>query len=384
MTQRGRRRAGGADGRPTVAELVGGGSRPPSRRQARRAARRGRPLWRRAGRRAFTGLVLVALLVATYYVGLVAYADNQVARADVLRPGGPEIVLADQQAEAQTFLVVGADDGGPDTVLLAHVAPEGAQSVAVVFPGDAFVDVPACSGPDGAPREPYGGTFASVFDDGGAGCLIRTVQMLTGLRIGHYVQLDLAEFPGIVEALGGVPLCLDAAVRDPSGAVDLPAGPSTIDGAETLPFLRWQTQRGTAETERIRRQQQFLGSVVDRALSPRTVIDPRRITAFLTRTADALTLDPDTSLRDLRALAGVLTDLGGESVPLLTAPIADPTYRPLTGGPAYVLLDDQLGRQLYRSIAEQTGLVLPRGSQNAQAAERASQAAAGSDPAACA
>lgn len=343
-------------------------------RRSRRKRRR-RPLWRRAGRRVFTGLVLVALLVATYYVGLVAYADNSVARADVLRPFGPEIVAPEAQQEAANFLVVGSDPAGPDTVMLAHIGPDDAQSVALVFPADAYVDVPACTDPDGDPVEPYGGAFTTVFDTGGAACLVRTVQALTGLRVAHYVELDLARFPGMVDALGGVPLCLDAALQDPATGLDLPAGTSLIDGDQTLPFLRLESEQGAAETERIRRQQQFLGSVVDRALSARTVADPVRLTGFLTGTAAALTLDPETSLRDLRSLAGLLTDLGSATVPLLTAPIADPDYQPSTGGPHYALLDDQLGRQLYRSIVEQTGLAVPRGGANAEEATRASEAA---------
>lgn len=354
---------------PTAAAATATATAPPGRRRRRR-----RSLWRRAGRRIFTALVLVALLVASYYVGLVAYADNSVARADVLRPSGPEIVLPRVQQNSENFLVVGSDPAGSDTVMLAHIGTDGAQSVAVVFPADAYVDVPACTDPDGEPVEPYGGAFSTVFDTGGAGCLVRTVQSLTGLRVGHYVELDLAAFPAMVDALGGVPLCLDAALRDPATGLDLPAGRSLIDGAQTLPFLRLEGARGPAETERIRRQQQFLGSVVDRALSTRTVVDPVRLTDFLTETADALTLDPQTSLRHLRSLAGLLADLGGATVPLLTAPIADADYQPVTGGLPYTLLDDQLGRQLYRSIVEQTGLAVPRGGPNAEAAARASQA----------
>lgn len=356
---------------PSVAELVAGNEPAPRRRRQRRS----RPLWRRVARRLFAALVLIALLVATYYVGLVAYADNRVARADVLRPTGPEIVAPQQQVDVQNFLVVGSDREGPDTVMLAHLGMEGAQAVALVFPGNAYVDVPACTDPQGHAVPPYGGAFGSVFDTGGAGCLVRTVQVLTGLRIEHYVELDLAGFPAMVDALGGVPLCLDSALRESPSGLDLPAGESLIHGAQTLAFLRLQTEQGAAEVERIRRQQQFLGSVVDRALAPRTVVDPIRLTGFLTDTARALTLDPETSLRDLRSLAGLLTDLGGATVPLLTAPISDPDYRPSAGGPAYALLDEQLGRQLYRSILEQTGLAVPDGGANAEAAARASQAA---------
>ena len=345
---------------------------PPRERASRRSRRRQRPRWRRIGRRVFTAAIVLVLVTVTYYVGLVAYADNRVQRVAALRPDGPEIVLPQQQRGAENYLIVGSDEGERDTVLLAHLSATGERALAVVFPRDVYVDVPACTGGDGEPSEPYGGAFGSVLPEVGAGCLVRTVQVLTGLRVDHYVQLDLAGFPAMVDALGGVPLCLDSPLTDPASGLDLPAGTTMLDGVQTLPFLRLESVRGAAETERIRRQQQFLGSVVDRSLAARTLVNPARLTGFARATSEALTLDPETTLRDLQRLVGLLSDLGSPGVPLLTAPIGDPDYPPTDGSPPYALLDEQRGRQLYLSIIEETALpVPPRGASPSAGGPRA-------------
>lgn len=299
------------------------------------------------------------MLVAVYYVGLVAYVDSTVQRVDVLRLSGPEIIAEERQLDAENFLLVGSDGGGRDTTILAHLSPDGSQSVVVVFPRDAYVDVPACQAAGGQPTEPYSGPFSSVIGAGGAACLVHTVQVLTGLRVNHYVQMDLASFPAMVDALGGVPLCLGSSLRERDSGLELPAGTSVIDGEQTLPFLRLETRQGPAETERIQRQQQFLASLLDRSLSPGTLVNPLRLTRFLTTTADSLTLDLDTTLGDLKSLVELLRDLNGELVLLLTAPIAVPDFSPVGSSASYPLLDEQLGRQLYESIIEDAAVGLP-------------------------
>lgn len=333
----------------------------------------GRSRRSRARRAAVGGVATLLLLVIGYYVGLLVYVDNAVERSDVLRLSGPEIISQERQLDAENFLLVGSDGGDRDTTILAHLSHDGRQAVVVVFPGGAYVDVPSCEDADGQPTEPYSGPFNTVYEIGGAGCLVRTVQVLTGLRINHYVQMDIAAFPAMVDAVGGVPMCLGSPVRDQTGALDLPMGSSVISGQQTLPLLRLETQRGSAETDRIERQQQFLAAMVDRSLAPRTVFNPVRLTQFVTAAARSLTLDPDTSLGDLRNLIELLGDLTSESVVLLTAPISDPDFTPAGSSSSYLLLDEQRGQQLYQSIIEDTAVAAPAGAPDAAEASAAAE-----------
>ena len=50
--------------------------------------------------------------------------------------------------------------------------------------------------------------------------------------VDHYAELNLAGFVELTEALGGVPVCLNRAVRDPYSGIDLPAGEQMVSGAD--------------------------------------------------------------------------------------------------------------------------------------------------------
>src|SRR3712207_9342877 len=84
----------------------------------------------------------------------------------------------------------------------------------------AMVDTPACRTLNGDLRNPTTEAFATSLLEGGPSCMVRAVQQVSGLRVDHYLGVDLARLPGMVDALGGVPVCVI-----PSAAVDAAAGP---------------------------------------------------------------------------------------------------------------------------------------------------------------
>src|SRR4029450_3605885 len=126
----------------------------------------------------------------------------------------------------ENYLVVGSGIPGEDgaasvATLLASVSAEGDRAVLVSFPPTALVDTPACRTPEGSLRDPTTEAFASSLLDGGPSCMVRAVQQLSGLRVDHYLSVDLARLPGMVDALGGVPVCVV-----PTGAPEAAAAPT--------------------------------------------------------------------------------------------------------------------------------------------------------------
>ena len=78
------------------------------------------------------------------------------------------------------------------------------------------------------------------------------------------------------------------------------------------------------------------------------------LTRFLTRAADALTVDAQTTLGDLRVLAGSLGDLSGNAVQRAVLPVAHVGYLPTGTDQAYVLLDGPATRTLFDSVIDDT------------------------------
>ncbi|MFD2090039.1 LCP family protein [Blastococcus deserti] len=304
------------------------------------------------------GAVLGVLLL--YHLGLYFYVDQKIGRVDALAVDGPEILAPALQAGDETYLVVGSGVPGQTgaasvATLLASVSADGDRAVLVSFPPTALVDTPACRTADGALRSPVTEAFASSLLDGGPGCMVRAVQQLSGLRVDHYLGVDLTGLPGMVDALGGVPVCVIPSPATAAAATPLPAGLSQVSGQAAAGYLQpgdsGADVTGTAVAERAQR---LLTSTLRAAMSTSTLVDPLALNRFLNRAADALTVDEQTTLGDLRVLAGSLGDLSGDAVQRASLPVAQVGYVPVGTDQAYVLLDGAGTRSLFDAVIEGT------------------------------
>ena len=312
--------------------------------------------------------LLVALLAsaAAYYVGLFFYLDRTIERVDALALDAPGIMSPQAQEATDNFLIVGTEASGSDdqqvvnvtSALIAHLAPERDGVVLVSLPLTAYTDVPAC--PLGEPAvlaDPYGGSLASSYDSAGAGCLVRSVQQLSGMRMDHYVELDVERLPGMVEALGGIPVCLPAELTsDDQGGV--PAGSSVLDSDQVRAILgdvdADQDPTGQLATDR---QRLLLASTLREALRPENLVNPVALTGFVSETANGLTLDTDTTLGELKDLGDKLGEFTAGDTVQASIPLTDEAYQPVDSAQSYALIDDLASRALFRAII--SGASLP-------------------------
>jgi len=113
--------------------------------------------------------------------------------------------------------------------------------------------------------------------EAGRSALVATVEALTGVQIDHFAEINLAGFVELTEAIGGVPVCLNAAVRDSYSGVDLPAGQQTITGPTALAFVRQRHGLEGGDLDRIARQQAYIAGIAQRLQSAGTLTDPGRL-----------------------------------------------------------------------------------------------------------
>jgi LCP family protein required for cell wall assembly len=306
--------------------------------------------------------VLLGLVIG-YHAGLYAYVDRSIARVGALTPEGPEVIAPQLQEGATTYLVVGTDlpgTGGPASVttLLVHVAAGEDRAVLVSVPPTALVDTPGCRADDGSLREPVSEAFAASLLAGGPACMVRAVQQLSGLRVDHYLAVDLGRLPAMVDAVGGVNVCLPAAgPADAASAAPLPAGTSELTGAQATRYLApgdaGSDVTGVAAAERT---QQLLSATLRSAMTVGTLANTYELTRLLTRAADAVTVDEQTTLGDLRTLASALGGLGGDAVQRASLPVAQVGYVPAGSDQAYVLLDGVATRSLFDAVIEDSAV----------------------------
>jgi len=330
---------------------------------AHRAAQRATatPRRRRATRSVLVVLAVVGL-VALYHLGLYFYVDRSIGRVAALATDGPEVLAPQLQADTQTYLVVGTGVPGQEgpasvTTLIASVSGNAGRAVLVSVPPTAFVDTPACRTADGALRQARSEAFAASLLDGGPACMVRAVQQLSGLRVDHYLAVDLARLPAMVNALGGISMCVPASPAVAAAAEPLPAGANELSDDRVTGYLTpgdaGSDVTGAAMAER---SQLLLMATLRGAMSSGTLLNTVTLTRFLSRASDALTVDEQTTLGDLRGLAGALSNLPDGAVQRAGLPVAQVGYVPAGTDQAYVLLDGVGSRGLFDAVIDRTQL----------------------------
>src|SRR5690606_20950038 len=100
-----------------------------------------------------------------------------------------------------------------DTLIIMHISPQRDKALMISLPRDSMVQHPECQNPKtGAPIAPRLEMINAAFNDGGIVCTIKVIEANTKIRIDHYVKVDFAGFKNIVNALGGIEICLPHAV----------------------------------------------------------------------------------------------------------------------------------------------------------------------------
>jgi len=164
--------------------------------------------------------------------------------------------------------------------------------------------------------------------------------------VNHFVVIDFNGFKDMVDALGGVPVCVPEEVNDPIGRIYLPAGSYEVTGNQALNYVRVRHDIGDGgDVSRIKRQQAFLAAMVNKAVSAGTLFNPPRLIKFLNAGTKSLTTDPGLAkLKDLFDLAQEVRGIGLSKVQFLTVPIQPyaPDPNRLGLGPDTRKLWDQL------------------------------------------
>jgi LCP family protein required for cell wall assembly len=218
-----------------------------------------------------------------------------------------------------------------DTTLLVHISADRTRAEIASIPRDLLVDVPACALPDGGESRPQPDVmFNSAFATGGGGgkteyaaaCTIKTVEDLTGVFIDDYVVIDFAGFTRMVDALGGIPMCIPEPVSDRYAGLHLEAGEQVLGGQQALAYARARKNVGDgSDISRIGRQQLLLGAMVRQVLAKNLLTDLPSLYRFLDAATESVTAGPTLGqIPNLVGLANSLRSVPAGGVAFVTVP----------------------------------------------------------------
>ena len=93
------------------------------------------------------------------------------------------------------------------------------------------------------------------------------MQNVTGLYINHYMGIGFGGFVNVVNAVGGVRMCLPGPMVDPKAGLNLKTGCQTLDGAQALGYVRTRNF-AISDLQREQDQRLFLKALLAKMTSP--------------------------------------------------------------------------------------------------------------------
>jgi LCP family protein required for cell wall assembly len=154
---------------------------------------------------------------------------------------------------------------------------------------------------------------------GGPSLLAQTVENVTGLRIDHYMGIGFGGLVNVVNTVGGVQICLPAAIKDLNSGADFKAGCQNMDGVQALAFVRDRHSFADEDLQRIEDQRAFLKALLDKATSPGVYLNPFTALPFASSAASSISVDTGTGLYDMIQAAMALRDPQTGTVPIANA-----------------------------------------------------------------
>ena len=244
-----------------------------------------------------------------------------------------------------------------DTMLLVHISKARDKAMIISLPRDSLVTIPAHRSSDGTKDIGVAKSkINAAFAWGGAPLLIETVELATNLRIDHYIEVNFAGFAKIVDALGGIEVCTKKDIDDPKSHLVLAAGVHTLNGIESLKYVRTRDSDGLGDIGRMQRQQQFMSSVLRKATSTGVLLNPIKLVNFFNAAISTVKTDAGLNESDLLTLAKQLRNLSASKVRTLTVPIDNPNaYAPGVG--SVVTWDSVLAAELFQRLRDDLPIV---------------------------
>jgi LCP family protein required for cell wall assembly len=302
-----------------------------------------------------SGLALIVLAAGGTFAGwrYLRSLEGQVTRVPVFDavPEAERPTLPPTPTAAMNVLILGrdtwvteSDDSRTDTIMLAHVTGDNQSAQIVSFPRDTWVTIPGENGGRGRKDK-----INAAFPEGGIPLVVRTIELLTKIRIDHVLVIDFAGFAQIVDALGGIDVTIEKDFR----SIHKPyrqykAGLQHLAGAEALDYSRQRKQFANGDFSRIEHQQDVVKAILQKATTAGIVTDPGRLTSFLSATAKSISADDDF---DLIGTALAFRGIASHRIRFITNPSSGTgTER----GQAVVYLDEDTAQSLYEAINDDT------------------------------
>lgn len=314
------------------------------------------------GTRTFVACLVIGILlfIATFAGALYTQVTSNIGEAavDFIKLDAQGNAVADDSGpldpydgQAINILVMGQDTrdgeanaalgGGnvenehqADTTMVVQIAADRSYINIVSIPRDSLVDRPKCTMSNGSVLDAADGVmfnsvFAAAYQQGGdlasaASCTVHTVNTLTGMDISEFVVVDFAGMSQMIDAIGGVDICLPTDVNDAYSGLDLDAGVQHLSGTQATQYARTRHGLGDgSDIMRTTRQQYLVKRLIKTALQKNMLTQSNQLYQFALTALDSLSMS--SGLANASTLVGLAMTFSNFSIDhmyTMTIPVA--------------------------------------------------------------
>lgn len=312
--------------------------------------KRRRRLWRIP---AVIAVVLLASIIGGYF-----YLDSRLQRENALAaytgriadtPGTNWLIVGSDSREGLSAsdkknLRTGSAAGKrTDSIMLLHYGDGGTTLVSI--PRDSYVPIPG----HGSNK------INAAYAFGGSPLLVQTVEKSTGIHIDHFAEIGFSGFVGVVDAIGGVHLCVKDAISDVKAGLKLKAGCQNLNGHDALGYVRTR-KFANGDLERIKHQREFFSALISKSTSFGVLANPFKSIPLALNSTSNFTVDNGAGLSDLVGMMWAMRGVSGGDGLTLSVPFG--SFGASEAAGSYVNWDPAKSKQLFDAL--RTDKTVPR------------------------
>jgi LCP family protein required for cell wall assembly len=326
----------------------------PVKAPKKRKGFRGMARWKRT--LLILGIVLFMLVgggAAAAY-GLLSRYEGAVHHDDLMGDAAAPPAVTEEHWEGGplNFLLLGSDsragetDKGvvagerSDTIMLVHISAKRDSATIISIPRDSYVMIPESKG-----RKAGMNKLNAAFAFGGAPLAVKAVSQLTGITLDGAMIASFAGIRTMVDAVGGVEVCLDFDVKSTFSNTTWKKGCQQMDGKTAEEFMRNRKSVPGGDFGRMHDQQLVVRGIINKVSKGGLLENPLAFDKLLITAAQSLTIDKTI---DLRTLAASVKNIRPDNVKFGTVPYSNDDLKTPAG--SAVQLDEAQSKELFDAM----------------------------------
>ena len=232
-------------------------------------------------------IILLIIIINIFIFNKGNFINNNIQNAYLLNP----LKVLKNKGARNNILIFGVDGVDnqktkgkrADSIMILSLDSNGTNPSLISIPRDTRVEIKGRRSQEKINHaHAYGGTEL----------LIDTIENFLDIPIDYYVKVNYKVVEELVDALGGIELDIPMDMHysdpydDPPLYIDIKKGLQTMNGKDTLHFLRFRSGYANQDLGRIEAQQQFASVIMKKVKSPMTMLKVPKLTRVFYNNVD--------------------------------------------------------------------------------------------------